>query len=124
MTASVRIVNDGNCAGDRVTVRSGPDHSHVQELALGEVSTRLSADQTVKLDSVHEGPSVGDVRIRVVVPGHAECAGRAAYERYIEVLGPELISTPWGQVKGLNKAAWCAAAGVPDHLNPYLPGSC
>ena len=63
MTASIRIVNDGNCADDVVTIGYGVDHAHQDILRLGEVSSRLSADQTIRVESVHAGRSVGDVHI-------------------------------------------------------------
>ena len=129
MTASIRIVNDGNCEGDVVTVRYGADHALHQTLALGDVSGRLSAYQTIKLESVHEGPSVGQVRVHTIKPGEAEgvAAGKAAYQRYVAVAGRQSPDEPmenllpdFASLSGKEKAGWLAAAGVDSAHNPFM----
>ena len=126
MTCSIRIVNDGNCAGDTVTIMAREHESapwrHRQELGLGEVSERMSASGFVRLSSVHAGTSRPQVRVQA----HSETpeeAGERVFEQYRSACGaithdgqpmPE-----WRALGVRQKAGWIAAAGVPAHENPY-----
>ena len=124
MTASVRIVNDGNCAEDHVIVRYGVDHALYVGLKRGEVSDRLSADQTIRLESIHAGPKAGDVRILVVKPEEGEEAARRAYSRYCAAVGGSTFDgrllPDFTDLGDRQKGGWVAASGVPDSQNPYL----
>ena len=129
MTATVRIVNTGNCAGDVVTVGSGPDHGRRQMLARGEVSENLSADQTLRLECVHEGEPRNEPIIDVWDPSQVPARARATWERYAAAVGGTTFDgKPLPDFTDLGerqKAGWAAAGGVPLHLNPYIKqGSC
>ena len=129
MTASIRIVNDGNCEGDRVVVATcphGTDYTKRFELALGEVSERMGAAGFIQLESVHEGPSVGTVRVHAIKPGDAEgvAAGVSAYERYCAGVGGTTFDgralPTWSELGDRQKAGWLAAAGVDPVHNPFM----
>ena len=128
MTCSVRIVNDGNCIGDTVTVRHGRDHAASEVLTLGAVSGRISADQTVKLECEHgDGPSVGNVIVETHVPRGREVAGIVAYERYCDAVGGTTFDgkplPSWTALGDRQKAGWCSAAGLSCVENPYMADS-
>ena len=119
MTASIRIVNAGNCEGDVVTIHHGADHAKHDTLTLGAVSPRLSADQTIRVESVHAGRSAGDVHIET----WHDPTGRAqeVYERFCSGTGPGVEHEDFADLEQWEKAGWAAAGGVPFERNPWLP---
>ena len=133
MTASVRIVNDGNCEGDVVRIKQRFTDTRPWldrgELKLGEVSERMSADGELKLESVHQGPSIGNVHVITIKPGDAEgvAAGVSAYERYCAGVGGTTFDgralPTWHELGNRQKAGWIAAAGVDSVYNPYMRGA-
>ena len=131
ITASIRIVNDGNCAGDSVTImrRESEDSPwrNPATLGRGETSERMGATGFLRLASTHAGESVGEVGIETFDLEQGADRARAVYERYVSARGgktdhgyelPDFADLSEGA-----KAGWCAAGGVPSRHNPYMRDS-
>lgn len=122
MTCAIRIVNDGNCLEDEVTIHYGPDHAQHQTLALGDVSGRLSAEQTIRVEAVHKGQSVGQVE--VITWHDAETRAREAYVCYGDAVGWTTYDGHglplFEELGDRQKAGWAAAGGVPGRRNPWM----